>query len=154
MNLLLKTVGHLWMLPNTIISGAYILPLCLIGQIRFNRFALSGVECRTVKAGWLDDSLRVGDWLGWTSGCFVILRHDAGGRTLPHEERHVRQQMVFGLFAPILYFFASLFIFLFLKDLHSYYDNPFEVDARRFAGQPVKIPRDAWANPRDRWAWW
>jgi hypothetical protein len=93
-------------------------------------------------------------WYGWASGCFIILREDAKGRSVPHEERHVWQQMIFGILAPILYVLASIFIFFFRKALHSYYDNPFEVDARRFAGQRIKIPRDAWADPQDRWAWW
>jgi len=158
----LKILGHIWLLPVSLVSAIYIGGLWAFRQVRFVEASLDFVEFRTVKGTWLSKTLEgknnePGDpgWLGWSSGAFIVLRHDAKGeRTIPHESRHVKQQMIFGILSPFLYFLISIFIFCFMRNLHSYYDNPFEVDARRFAGQRVKIPREAWGDPNDRWAWW
>ena len=147
--------GNIWMLPNTIFSALYLGALALFGQVGFVRFTSWAIMLQAKKGTWLANK-GMKQWAGWASGVFIILRHDYTScqRTVTHEERHVKQQMIFGVLQPILYFLASVFIWVFLRSKHSYLDNPFERDARRAAGQRVDIPRDQWNDPNDRWAWW
>jgi hypothetical protein len=72
--------------------------------------------------------------------------------TLVHERRHALQTYVFGIFQPILYVIFTLWIFAFHRSKHSYYDNPFERDARRTAGQNMMDDIN-WAGKK-RWLWW
>jgi hypothetical protein len=56
---------------------------------------------------------------------------------------------------PVSYGLASVFIWLFLKKKHAYYDNPYERQARARAGQEVNIHPDDWIDGSDdRWIWW
>lgn len=74
---------------------------------------------------------------------------------MKHELKHVFQNYTWGVFFFPFYILMTCFIWLFLKDKHAYLDNPFEVEARRFAGQKVFIPRDEWvAGVDDRFPWW
>ncbi len=63
--------------------------------------------------------------------------------------------MIFGIFFYLIYIGDSIFIFVFIKDKHSYIDNHLERNARSAAGQKVDIPRNEWIHgPYDRWPWW
>ena len=110
--------------------------------------------------GWVTKLLRKRYYKGFSIGnnAFVVpdeLDDAVDMRTIDHERTHCRQQFKFGIFFPILYILESLRIFFFVKDAHSYYDNCFEVEARKNAGQMVKIPRSLWIHgPEDRWIWW
>lgn len=98
-------------------------------------------------------------WAGFSIGNNVILLEysdsDRHLRTFKHEREHCLQQYCWGiLFFPV-YLLSSVYVYLMYPDLHSYYDNPFEVQARRSAGQNVKIPKENWADgSNDRWIWW
>jgi len=60
-----------------------------------------------------------------------------------------------GFLFIFVYVIESVRIYFFEEDKHSYYDNKFEIEARRAAGQQVVIPRSEWAyGPKDRWIWW
>jgi hypothetical protein len=149
--------GNLWALPNTIVSAIYLGVFAILGWVKFESFEQWSIKLSVRPgSGWLWDQMKNGNWAGWSSGAFIVIRDDFINvhRTIIHEERHVLQQYVFGVFQPILYFLASVFIWVFLRSRHSYYDNPFERDARRSAGQRVDIPKEAWRDPNDRWAWW
>lgn len=83
-------------------------------------------------------------WFGFTVGNLVFLREspdsgDVAARTLAHERVHVRQYMLLGPFFLPLYFFFYLVIRLFIAGGHGYYDNPFEIAARRAVGQYVDV---------------
>lgn len=97
-------------------------------------------------------------WAGyaWGNVVFVVdTDTERWDRTVRHELKHVFQQYIFGTLQPIIYFLVSIFIWLFVRKLHSYYDNPFERQARRYAGQRINIPKSKWKDgPEDRWAWW
>ena len=83
------------------------------------------------------------DWGGWGGpGMFIWKgnRTTLVSTTRFHELEHCRQQFYLGLFFYPAYILSSLFIRLFLRKKHFYYDNPFEVAARRAAGQ-------------NRWSW-
>ena len=72
---------------------------------------------------------------------------------IKHEERHTKQQMVFGVLQPVLYVLCSVFIYFFLPNQHPYYSNLFEIDARKAAGQMVLVPKEYW-DSTNRWIWW
>lgn len=96
-------------------------------------------------------------WWGFVIGSFIIfVDKDTDPKHMKHEETHVLQNYIFGpLFYPV-YELLSIVLLIFAgTDCHSYYDNPFEVWARRSAGQQIKIPRSEWSwGPNDRWPWW
>lgn len=77
-------------------------------------------------------------------------------RLRKHELEHVHQQFRWGVFFYPAYLIASVWIWLFGgKDTHSYYDNPFEVAARKAALQQIRIGPEQWRDgPDDRWTWW
>jgi len=152
--ILFTVLGHIWMLPNTILSTAVFLVLYALGWACYaGRFGYA-LKFVTVPGKWLHEHM--GQWVGWAFGPCILVKHEFAQheRTLRHEERHVIQQMVFGILQPVLYVLISVFIWCFLMDRHSYYDNPYEIDARKAAGQPMQILFWRWRNPRDRWAWW
>lgn len=165
----LRVLGFIWLLPMTVIVWAfYVLPL-MWKDLRFVGWADFLVAHFTVKSkhSWYAKAWR--DWLGWSGPCVVVTRsvadeyehlpsakiEEIDARTLKHELRHCQQQFVFGALHYPLYGLASLWIWLFVKWKHSYLDNPFELDARRYAGQKVRIPIEEWPDgSKDRWAWW
>ena len=51
-------------------------------------------------------------------------------RILRHENAHMRQQVFLGPLMPVLYLLFS-FVLLFVPGKHWYFDNPFEILARR-----------------------
>lgn len=145
--------GNIWMLPNSLVSALYLGVFRLFGQVHFRGFGRWSIQLEVRKDSWLWRYMGKGGWNGWASGVFIIMR-DFYDKGVIHEERHVIQQMIFGVFQPITYFLASVFIWVFYRSKHSYYDNPYERDARKAAGQQVDIPKSWWKDPNDRWAWW
>ncbi len=155
MRLVALILGNIWMLPNTLISALYLGLFRLLGWVRFEKVTRWGIVLRAVRGRKLADKYMSG-WAGWASGVFIVLRYDYvyNRKSLRHEEQHVIQQMWFGIFQPVSYFLASVFIWLFQKSKHSYYDNPYERNARKAANQRVDIPKSHWKKPDDRWSWW
>ncbi len=66
-----------------------------------------------------------------TLGCYVFARGPIPGHTLEHEVEHIRQWQRFGPFYLPLYFGSS--VFELLRRRRPYWDNAFEVAARRCA---------------------
>lgn len=98
------------------------------------------------------------DWAGFAFGNNALLLEVSDDKRwlqkLRHERMHVYQFYKLGIFFPILYILESVRIYLFCKDLHSYYDNVYEIEAREYAGQEVKIPKEFWKDgPNNRWFW-
>lgn len=160
----LKLLGFVWLLPATIPFWLfYLFPLMLSGNIRFSgwegfgiaRFVLVG------RSGWYWRLWR--GWVGFGGPCCLIHKPMSDGpvlrRTIAHERRHCLQHFVFGPFFFPAYLLCSAAIWVYGTvtdaDVHAYLDNPFELDARKAAGQPVTIPRDHWPHGRnDRLPWW
>lgn len=155
MKWLFLVLGNIWMLPTSLVSALYVGVMWAFGQFEWGYTTGWALVLLVPKGSRLFNHMSKSGWAGWSSGPFILLRedHETSAISITHEERHVKQQLLFGVFQPILYIFSSVWIWLFKKQLHSYYDNPFEVDARRAAGQKVKIPPEQWKNG-DRWAWW
>ncbi len=147
-------LGNIWMAPNTIVSALYLGVLAAFGQVRYDGVGEWSVNLLVVEDSWLWRYMDRGGWNGFASGVFVTMR-EFYPRGYRHEERHVIQQLWLGPLQYPLYVMMSVFIWVFLRDLHSYYHHPLEVDARRYAGQQIDIPKSQWKDSEtDRWAWW
>ncbi len=159
--------GFLWALPISIFGFALGLFLYLARQLDFVFWDFKDftVVFDLKNDGWFHrKKFEERGWIGYSCGCNIFIkdiddRNLRGAirkpRTLNHEKRHCYQQYVLGVFLLIAYVVNSVFIWLFLKNKHSYYDNWFERDARKYAGQPVEIAKSEWADgPNSRWAFW
>ena len=99
-------------------------------------------------------------WWGFVIGCNIVFvdyfpKIEKDKRHIIHESCHVLQNYMFNILFYPAYILCSLYIWVFQKGKHAYYDNPFEIWARRSAGQNTKIDRENWAQgPNDRWPWW
>ena len=163
MRIFLRILGFVWLLPITIpVWLVYVLPLWALGQITFKGWYSPLIAAFQLVNSNSWYAKRWKDWYGWSGPCMFIYKdlpgdHDAKKvfRTMEHEERHCLQQFVLGpLFYPA-YLFSSLWIWLFMKTRHAYFNNPFEMDARAAAKQRVYLGPEHWPNGRsDRWPWW
>ena len=138
-----RTLGWMWALPLTLVGFIYATVFSLLGW--YNNRGLKGDallwEVNPDKMpGWLKNAWK--HWAGHTVGNVVVLNGNIdthrGRITLRHEQEHVRQGMVLGIFLPVFYSMAY-FGLKFCAHAHPYYDNPFEIDARRAAGQVVDV---------------
>ena len=157
---LLEVWGVIWGLPVHLFGLLVIVLLVATRNADVKRVQWPFIDVVMVKnrglfGVWL--SKKWSSWAGFNCGMVSVYRWDYVDhpRTIRHERRHGYQIFVFGLLQPVIYFLSSVWIYFFMKKLHSYYDNPFERDARAFAGQQVDIPKSQWmSGPADRWAWW
>jgi len=140
-------------------SWVYILILKLAGDIEFvrweywwaSRWSLISQHSWYAKkwARWKG----VGLWLA-----MIINDRDLIGSRLAtcirHEGRHSYIWFFLGGWGYVAYVAHSVFIFFFRPDQHTHIHNWFEIDARKFAGQRVEIPRSQWKDgPDDRVPW-
>ena len=172
---LLKIFGFVHMLPNTLLALLWLAVMRLAGQVRplnyDGNLSPSFPECYMHLApAFLLEAVphsryegRHPRTRGMCIGPFIVLFRvrdldDKDGTVITvllHELRHVQQQCWLGILMPLAYVVSSIAIWLYGHDKHAYYDNWFERDARRYAGQQVEIPRDRWPDgPHDRWPWW
>lgn len=157
---LLGILGILWSIVLCLLSWIFVVLLLVAKQVEkveWGRYCSLIIDLKN--DAWFASKLVAGKgWGGFAFGnvSFVMdTDTERWKRTVKHELRHILQEYVFGHFQPILYFLSSVFIWVFLRKRHSYYDNPFERDARKYAGQLVDIPKSRWSDgPEDRWAWW
>lgn len=128
-------------------------------QLRWRGWYKCTMEFDIVNDSWLDKKFFKGKWAGVCSGWYIWyapFKKDSDP-TIKHERRHADQFRIFGIFQPVIYVALVIFTFIGFRDLHPYYDNFFEWDARRHAGQPLDIPWQKWTNKdgeTDRWIWW
>lgn len=83
-------------------------------------------------------------WTGWGGhavGNVVVLNVDPEEKpvVLKHELVHVRQCMRLGIFQPVIYAASWIGIKFGCEASDPYLDCPFEIDARRAAGQTVDM---------------
>lgn len=130
----LRVLGHLWMLPNTIVSALYLMVFGLIGWVRWAGWTPYALVLAVQPGNWIWKRMD-GKWAGWASGAFIVVRQDClkSMSTIAHEQAHVTQQMVFGIFQPLLYLLIMGTIWVLMRSKSPYYDNPFEIDAREYA---------------------
>lgn len=137
-----RLLGFAWAAPITLIGFLYVTLLSLVGWYR--RAGTFGDALV-----WVVDTSRCPGWVyrrihacGQTFGNVVVMlaapSTDRGKVMVRHVQEHVHQCMVLGVFQPLLYSLVWVGL-TFSRHAHPYYDNPFEIDARRGADQVVDI---------------
>lgn len=128
-----RSLGYLWAAPCS-----------LLGLLLAMLPLLSGARVRR-QQGALEVALPPWRWLQRLPFAAITLGHVILGRDLAtlaalrtHEQVHVRQFQRWGLLLLLAYPAASLW--LLLRGKRPYWDNPFEVEARRLSGMP-RAPR-------------
>jgi len=142
MKKVLSILGHLWMFPNTLLISLLVIPLSMLRQISYYGRSENGIIFEIKPKGWAGKLLTRFDKVGISLGHFIGIREDfLGVRVLVfHEDRHVQQQMLFGIFHLPAYVLCHGILWVYAKvtnktDFSAYRSNPFEVDARRYAGR-------------------
>jgi hypothetical protein len=104
-------------------------------------------EWEVVPHSWVDRTWHMaGAAIGWC----VIYKPNEAERIRAHELAHVEQSLRLGPLIIILWPAAILLIGLACPSLHTYYDHPLELDARRATGDTFEITPDRWRLTR----WW
>lgn len=127
MSRLLWCIGWLWSLPNTLIGI-----LLLVGYWPTAVWWDRGVLCFNVKRviGYSTTAAQT-----WGQTVMYVDRYGGGVRRHPrhplvrHERKHCEQGRRWGVFFLIAYPVASLMAML--RGGHGYYDNAFEIEARK-----------------------
>lgn len=148
MSKLLRVLGYVWASPITVLGLAYVVFCSVMGWYRHvgvRKDALVWLVLTDKAPVWLNK--RWAGWAGHTVGNVVVLKFDPdttdeGRVTLVHEQEHVHQMMVLGVFQPYVYALSMLAIKLACKNADPYLDNSMEIDARRTAGQVI----DRWGD--------
>jgi len=144
-------LGMIWASPVTLICFvAYVLPLWMLRRYRFYKWD-EVAWIWNYRSGerytWLDKFLdaRWKRWSGHSLGniivtCDIENREESSRlRLLVHEKEHTHQTMRLGVFQLVLYGLNYAVARWVLRNVNGYYDNIFEIDARRRAGQLVDI---------------
>ena len=153
------TLGFLWALPLFIVFWLfYVFPLWALGHIRYDgredplvwRFRVVN------RTSWYRRLW--GGWKGHAGPSFIVMTPDFDAkrslRTRLHELEHVRQIFRWGIFFYPVYVAIAVWIFwIDSPDKHPYFDHPFEMEARKAAGQPVQVDWKS-RDVGDRWPWW
>lgn len=143
MSKVIRLAGLVWALPLTLLGLCHVL---LPATLRWYRpVAYPGLAWVWVveasSPAWLKRMW--GGRSGCTLGNVIVLSVDPtskrGQMTLRHEQEHADQHMRLGVLQPVLYNLFSLCIWLACPLSSPYYSNPFEVEARRAAGQVVDV---------------
>lgn len=149
MNKIKQYLGVLWASPITLVCALfYVLPFVALGWYKSLGVigdALVFVTNFDKMPNFLQKAWS--KWAGHTLGNLVVMKNlDITNKqhmtTLTHEMVHVRQCMLLGVFQPILYgacILAGKVLQKCIGDYDAYYDNPFEIHARRVAGQVVDV---------------
>ena len=142
MNKLKLVLGMIWASPITLLSCFYVLPFWLFKWYKYEGFfknawlwTVSSKAPKFVLKRWKK-------YAGMTTGNFIVMKkHPKSSKskkkTLKHEQEHVNQIMMLGIFQPILYTLCLLLNYV-IPHASPYRDNPFEVAARRAAKQEKK----------------
>jgi hypothetical protein len=141
MGKVVKLLQYAWAAPVTVFGLAYVLSFWALGWYRW--YGIEGDALVWMVTGrepaWLTKLW--GKFSGQAIGNVVVLKHDPS--TMPwllvHEQKHVDQVMRLGVFQPIVYAICYLAVWLGCPGSDAYFSHPFEVDARRAAGQIVDV---------------
>ena len=147
-NILLVVLGVIWASPVTLLNFLlHVGPLWLLQAYEYvgRRDEALVWALRPADNLWWGVRWVTRLWEGWgansVGNIIVFRRHPAtwkSNNTLAHELEHTNQVMRLGVLQPILYVLNYL-TGLAIRGAHPYYDNMFEVAARRRAGQIVDV---------------
>lgn len=133
-------LGWIWAFPITCLGMLYSFLFQTLGYYKFDQFTQDQLALVWIVKddcpAWLAALWK--DWGGHTIGNVIVLKQP-NDTTLVHEKQHVKQCMQLGIFQPVLYVLCYAIIKIACNSSHPYYDNPFEIDARRAAGQMIDI---------------
>ena len=136
-----RALGYFWASPVTVVGLIYTGTFNLFRWYKWHGLEGDALVWTASEGapGWLKRA-----WSGWGGhaiGNVVVLTKTplAGDSTLTHEQKHVNQCMRLGIFQPIFYGLSLLFIKIGCTDSDPYYDNPFEIDARRHTGELIDV---------------
>lgn len=173
----LRLLGFVNALPNTVLSAFVVVPLLVGKNLKPGDFSKWKPKAKdqtpwcvfleVTPGSWLDNHAW---WAGATLGAFVLIKdkakwEDRGliDEIIRHESCHVLQQYVGGIFMPVAYFVIAVVMHATMPEFHPYYNHPFEIMARMYAGDDdIIITKEQWMdwNERhgrdalDRWPWW
>lgn len=136
-----RAVGLVWAAPLTLLGLLYVSFFSVLCWCKFyGRYddALVWVVDRSAAPKWFGRGMHCGRTMGNVILSATDPMTHVGEGMLRHEQEHVHQQMSLGVLYPVFYWFSSLGI-LFCRAAHYFYDNPFETDARRAAGQVIDV---------------
>jgi len=142
MSKFLKFLGYAWASPVTFFGLVYVLLFWALGWYKWFGVRGDGLvwQVKQEKSPkWLQKYWK--SWAGHAVGNVVVLKDaiDVSPRTIIHELKHVDQVMRLGIFQPLVYGLSSLAIKYGCPGSDAYSDNPFEIDARRAAGQVIDV---------------
>lgn len=141
MSKFLKFLGYAWAAPVTLFGLLYVALMTVGGFYKWH-----GVEgdalvwtVKPTSPSWLMALWK--KWGGQAIGNVVVLKVSPVDRpmVLIHEQKHVDQVMRLGIFQPIMYALCYVAIRVGCPGSDPYWSSPFEVDARRHAGQLVDV---------------
>ena len=137
----LLILGIIWASPVTLAQFLYVAPLWILGHYRYAGWTglawRWNVRPRSNRLGRFI-AKRWQRWGGQAGGNIILIKSDRD-ITVKHEHEHVRQCMRLGIIQPILYALFWLTAKVALRHADAYYDNLFEIDARRAANQLIDI---------------
>lgn len=137
-----KYMGYAWASPLTMLGVVYVSLFTAFGWYKWVRidedslvWKTSAENCPSVVRSYWNS------WAGHAIGNVIVMneKYLDKQKFLMHEKQHVYQMMRLGIFQPITYIMCYIGIKLGCPGSHPYYDNPFEVDARRHAGQVIDV---------------
>lgn len=136
-----KCLGYAWASPVTAVGLLYASACHAIGWYRWVGVKEDALVWQVTNKSpmWL---LKLWSaWAGHAIGNVVVMNVNfvTKPKFLQHELVHVRQCMRLGVFHPIIYGITYLAIKLGCETSHPYWDQVFEIDARRAVGQPVDV---------------
>ena len=137
-----KYMGYVWASPLTLLGVTY---AGLFAAFGWYKWARVDGDALVWKASLNDCPLVLrsywGSWAGHAIGNVVVMndKYLDKPKFLLHEQKHVDQMMRLGIFLPLIYGLCYVGIRWGCPGSHPYYDNPFEIDARRHAGQIIDI---------------
>lgn len=152
LNTIKNVLGYLWAAPITLFGLSYVGICQLMGWYRY-------IGVRDLALVWATVPEKMPKWFkalwggnfnlhGQAIGNVIVIDiqdvnpDDVGNksykRLMTHEMAHVKQVMRLGIFQPLLYG-VNYLVALALDDAHPYYDNLFEIDARRAADQTIDM---------------
>lgn len=142
MEKLKNVLGYAWATPLSLVGLLYVLTFSRIGWYKWHGVvddALVWVTNESESPAWLSKAWS--RWAGQTIGNVVVIgeMYTKDPVVLRHEMAHVRQCMMLGIFQPLFYALLYFVIKMGCSNAHPYYDSPFEIDARRSAGQTVDV---------------
>lgn len=141
MNKLQKIAGYIWASPVTAVGLAYASVFKSLKWYDFIGQVDDALVFRTAQKSprWLKEIWK--NWDGHAIGNVIVMNCDpeAKPRQLAHEMVHVRQCMRLGIFQPLVYAICWVVIKVGCESSHPYWDQPFEIDARRSVGQYIDV---------------